>query len=70
LYNNNNWSIKFFKWFISKKIYDYILSIQSDIEIDMNKKNKPDKQKINKEYKIKNKYKINKNHILSQTHIK
>jgi hypothetical protein len=46
--------LNFFKWFISKKIYDYIIDIQEDIENDMNKKNKHDKikqKKINKEYK-------------------
>lgn len=46
--------LNFFKWFISKKIYDYIIDIQEDIENDMNKKNKHDKikqKKISKEYK-------------------
>ena len=59
--------LNFFKWFISKKIYDYILNIQTDIENDMNKKNKIEKIKVNKEYKMKNKYKVSKNQVLAQT---
>jgi hypothetical protein len=45
--------LNFFKWFISKKVYDYIKINQDTIEDDMNKKNKNDKKKIKKETKIK-----------------
>ena len=41
--------LNFFKWFISKKIYDYVKLNQEMIENDMNKKNKIDKKKIKKE---------------------
>jgi hypothetical protein len=46
--------LNFFKWFISKKIYDYILLNQSSIDNDMNQKNriiintKINKKNINK----------------------
>ena len=40
--------LNFFRWFISKKIYEYIIENQELIEYDMNKKNKL-------EYKIKKK---------------
>ena len=49
--------LNFFKWFISKKIYNYICDNQIDIEIDMNIKNKFEKKKIKKDIKYK---KINK----------
>ena len=55
--------LNFFKWFISKKIYDYIIDIQEDIENDMNKKNRYDKvknKKMNRDYKKKNILKVNK----------
>jgi hypothetical protein len=45
--------LNFFKWFISKKVYDYIKINQDIIEDDMNKKNKNDKKKVKKETKIK-----------------
>ena len=32
--------LNFFKWFISKKIYDYILANQNSIDNDMNQKNR------------------------------
>jgi hypothetical protein len=38
--------LNFFKWFISKKIYDYVKHNHITIENDMNKKNKNDKKKI------------------------
>jgi hypothetical protein len=41
--------LNFFKWFISKKIYDYVKLNQEVIENDMNKKNKIDKKKIKKD---------------------
>ena len=49
--------LNFFKWFISKKIYEYIMANDTLIEIDMNKRGKYDKKKIKKKtqkYKIKN----------------
>ena len=47
--------LNFFRWFISKKILEYIMSNQDLIENDMNYKNKIDKRinKINKCIKIK-----------------
>jgi hypothetical protein len=45
--------LNFFKWFISKKIYEYINLNHDLIELDMNKKNKNDKKKIKKSTKIK-----------------
>ena len=45
--------LNFFKWFISKKIYEYILGNHDTIELDMNKKNKNDKKKSKKSPKIK-----------------
>jgi hypothetical protein len=45
--------LNFFKWLLSKKIYDYILLNHKNIENDMNKKNKSDKQKCKKDNKIK-----------------
>ena len=37
--------LNFFKWFIAKKVYDYICANQEIIEADMNKKNKNDMSK-------------------------
>lgn len=45
--------LNFFKWFISKKIYEYINLNHDKIELDMNKKNKNDKKKSKKCNKIK-----------------
>jgi len=45
--------LNFFKWFISKKIYEYINLNHDLIELDMNKKNKNDKKKSKKCSKIK-----------------
>jgi hypothetical protein len=45
--------LNFFKWFISKKVYDYVYTNQNIIEDDMNRKNKIDKKKKTKEVKIK-----------------
>lgn len=56
--------LNFFKWFISKKVYDYICINQDTIEADMNKKNKNDKKKMKKELKSK---KLIKTPILSNT---
>ena len=42
--------LNFFKWFISKKVYEYVLINYNAIENDMNKKNKCNK-KIKKEIK-------------------
>ena len=47
--------LNFFKWFISKKIYDYIKEHHNIIEMDMNKKNKIDKRKPKKDIRIKKK---------------
>ena len=40
--------LNFFKWFISKKIYDYVFINKEEIFDDMNKKNKIDKKIVNK----------------------
>ena len=56
--------LNFFKWFISKKIYEYINENHVNIENDMNKKNKFEKKNNKKEKKMK---KIIKNTVLSQT---
>ncbi len=56
--------LNFFKWFISKKVYDYIKVNQDIIEADMNKKNKNDKKKVKKEPKMK---KIIKTPLLSSS---
>jgi hypothetical protein len=56
--------LNFFKWFISKKIYEYINENHISIENDMNKKNKFEKKNNKKEKKMK---KIIKNTVLSQT---
>lgn len=45
--------LNFFRWFISKKVYDFIAQHQDEIENDMNRKNKIDKKKIKKEPKLK-----------------
>jgi hypothetical protein len=45
--------LNFFKWFISKKIHEFIQSNHDEIELDMNKKNKYDKKKSKKCNKIK-----------------
>ena len=50
--------LNFFKWFIEKKIYDYIIKNYNDIEIDMNLNNKINK--INKKNTTKNLYNIKK----------
>jgi len=47
--------LNFFKWFISKKIYDYIKEHHNIIEMDMNKRNKIDKRKPKKDIRIKKK---------------
>jgi hypothetical protein len=47
--------LNFFKWFISKKIYDYIKDNHNIIEMDMNKKNKIDKRKPKKDIRVKKK---------------
>jgi hypothetical protein len=56
--------LNFFRWFISKKIYDYIKNNQELIENDMNKKNKIDKKKTCKEPKPKK----NKNIAVNSTY--
>jgi hypothetical protein len=45
--------LNFFKWFISKKIYDYIKEHQITIENDMNKRNKIENKKIKKDIRPK-----------------
>ena len=45
--------LNFFRWFMSKKVYEYILANHEQIENDMNKKNKQDKKKVKKEQKPK-----------------
>lgn len=45
--------LNFFRWFMSKKVYEYILVNHDIIENDMNKKNKQDKKKVKKEQKTK-----------------
>jgi len=40
--------LNFFKWFISKKIYDYLLIKKDEVFDDMNKKNKHEKKNVNK----------------------
>lgn len=56
--------LNFFRWFISKKVHDYILANREIIEDDMNKKNKHEKNKgkTRKEPKVK---KVNKPSISS-----
>jgi len=51
--------LNFFKWFISKKIFDYVFDNKEEIFNDMNRKNKSDKKFVNKIIKqIKNKEKL------------
>ena len=53
--------LNFFKWFISKKIFDYLITIKSEVYNDMNIKNKNDAKivkKIYNNYKQKDKKKI------------
>jgi hypothetical protein len=50
--------LNFFRWFITKRLYEYILANHEIIENDMNRKNKQDKKKVKKEPKLK---KISKN---------
>jgi len=45
--------LNFFKWFISKKIYNYIKDNQEIIENDMNRRNRIETTKVIKEKKIK-----------------
>lgn len=45
--------LNFFRWFISKRVYEYILANHEIIENDMNRKNKQDKKKVKKEQKAK-----------------
>jgi len=40
--------LNFFRWFISKKIYDYLLIKKDEVFDDMNKKNKQEKKNVNK----------------------
>lgn len=54
--------LNFFRWFFTKKVFDYIQVNQEIIENDMNKKNKNEKTKVKKDLKPK---KINKVQTLS-----
>jgi len=58
--------LNFFRWFISKKVYEYVLSNHDLIEEDMNNKNKNEKtkNKTSKEPKIR---KANKSTIISMS---
>jgi len=47
--------LNFFKWFISKKIYDYVLANKEEIFNDMNKKYKSEKKFIKISKQVKNK---------------
>lgn len=50
--------LNFFKWFISRKIYDYLVEKRNEVFDDMNKKNKNEKKvvnKISKQIRIKDK---------------
>lgn len=49
--------LNFFKWFISKKIYDYVLANKEEIFNDMNKKYKSEKKFIKISKQVKNKEK-------------
>lgn len=64
--------LNFFKWFFSKKIYNYIKNNKNNIEIDMNKKNKMSrKNQDKKNISIKNNnYSNNKLIIIKKTSIK
>jgi hypothetical protein len=44
--------LNFFRWFISKKIFDYLLEKKNDVYNDMNKKNRNIKKSIKKPTKI------------------
>lgn len=59
--------LNFFRWFISKKVYDYILNNHDIIEYDMNKNNKIDNNKKNKKMKDsqKNKFPKTNNSVTS-----
>lgn len=57
--------LNFFKWFISKKIYDYVIKNHIIIENDMNRKNKNDKKIKNIQDKI-TKIKKNNNYIINK----
>ena len=50
--------LNFFRWFIVKRVYEYILANHEIIENDMNRKNKFDKKKVKKEPKFKKNLKI------------
>ena len=56
--------LNFFRWFIAKRVYEYILTNHEIIENDMNRKNKQDKKKFKKEPKCK---KITKSQVQSNT---
>jgi len=60
--------LNFFKWFLSKNIYNYMLYNKAVIENDMNIFNKINKNKIKKETKKNNKIKLNK--IINNNFIK
>ena len=50
--------LNFFKWFISKKVFDYLKLKKEDVYNDMNKKNKNERKavkKISHQFKIKDK---------------
>jgi len=50
--------LNFFKWFISKKVYDYLKVKKEDVYNDMNKKNKIERKaikKISHQFKVKDK---------------
>ena len=50
--------LNFFKWFISKKVFDYLQDKKDDVYNDMNKRNKIEKKaikKISSQFKIKEK---------------
>jgi len=50
--------LNFFKWFISKKVFEYLIEKKDDVYNDMNKKNKVEKKaikKISHQFKIKDK---------------
>ncbi len=40
--------LNFFRWFISKKIFEYLMTKKDEVFDDMNKKNKVEKKNINK----------------------
>ena len=67
--------LNFFRWFISKNVYNYLLDIKTTIYNDMNKKNKLDKIPIIKhskqQMKIKDTqyYENQKKHIISMNNI-